>query len=131
MFRTPLGQRQCGAVTAVADSDTLAVASDTSVDLALGTSASPPATPLSIGLTDVSLFTGSPDMSLFAGFPGVLLFTDFPGVLLFTDFPGVLLFTGFPDVSSSFAASIGVLSSWVPQYMLTTVGVRGYATARS
>src|SRR5262249_50649417 len=112
MFRTPLGQRQCGVVTAAADSDTLAVggsdilavASDTSVDLALGTSVLPPATPLSIRLTDVSLFTG---------------------------FPGVLLFTGFPDVWSSFAASIGVLSSWVPQYMLTAVGVHGYATARS
>src|SRR5262245_21183916 len=122
MFRTPLGQSQCGVVTAVADSDTLAVVWDTSVDLAHGTSASPPAPPLSIRLTDVSLFTGSPDMSLFTGFPGVLLFTGFPGVLLFT---------GFPDVSSSFAASIGVLSSWVPQYMLTAVGVRGYATARS
>jgi hypothetical protein len=59
---------------------------------------------LSTRLTDVSLSTGSPDTSLF---------------------------TGFPDVSSSFAASIGVLSSWVPQYMLTAVGVRGYATARS
>ena len=40
-------------------------------------------------------------------------------------------FTASLDVSSSFAVSPTVLFSWVPQSMLTAVGVGGYATARS